>query len=108
MVPDIHMLVEVLSREVDVLILHNKPLGAPTLANNPCDLGHIGVIVQQDLHFIGAGWVVLKANEVVDGGSIVLNLLPSNKRLVTGGTLRCVHEDLVNHRHSCSLGVLAE
>ena len=50
---------EVLSGKVSVFILHNSPLGALTLKYNPCDLGHLGVIVQQDLHFIGAGWVVL-------------------------------------------------
>ena len=59
MVPDLHMLLEVLSGEVGVLILHNSPLDASTLANNSCDLGHIGVIGQQDLHFIRADGVIL-------------------------------------------------
>ena len=108
MVPDLYMFVEVLRRKVSVHILHNSPLGASTLADNSCDLGHIGIIVQQDLHFIRAGWVVRKAKEVVDRGSIVLNLFPSDKSLVTGGTLRCTREELANHLHSCSLGVLAE
>ena len=54
MVPDLHMWVEVLSREMGVLIRHNSPLGSPTQENNPFDLDYISVIVQQDLHFIGA------------------------------------------------------
>ena len=93
---DLHVWVKVLRKEVSICLLHNGPVGTSTLADGVGDHGNVGFIIQQDIHIIRADGIVLEAKEVVDGGTVIFHLLPSDKDLVSSRNLYGVREELTN------------
>ena len=90
-----------------MLIPHYCPLCAPTFTYFSANLFHVRLI-HSVFNLIWATGVIWQSEELVDGGYIVLFLLPSDKHNISGVTLRYVRKKLTNHRHKRSILVYLE
>ena len=103
-VPDFHILLEVLGREIGMLVPHYSPPSTPLFTNLIPDFLHVGR-VHQIMQLIRATQIIWQTKELINYPHVISHLFTPYKHRMTWSAFCCVCKELANHSHRSGFGV---